>query len=40
MIDSNQVMQSKWQTGVANAKIEFSGKLDFGFFTKIAVRKH
>ena len=41
MIDSNQVMQSTWQTSVANASLEFSAEAQFQtFFTKIAVRKH
>ena len=29
LIDSNQVMQSTWQTGVANARLEFSGEVRF-----------
>ena len=41
LIDSNQVMQSTWQTGVANARLEFSGEGLFQIFTKkMAVRKH
>ena len=41
LIDSNRVMQRTWQTGVANAKLEFSGEARVSdFFTKIAVRKH
>ena len=41
LIDNNQVMQSTWQTGVANARLEFSGEGRFQISTqKMAVRKH
>ena len=33
LIDSNQVMQSTWQTGVSNAKLEFSGGARIQIFT-------
>ena len=33
LIDSNQVMQSTWQTGDANARLEFSGEVRFLIFT-------
>ena len=32
LIDSNQVMQNKWHTGVANARLVFSGKLNVRLF--------
>ena len=34
LIDSNHVMQSTWQTGVANARLEFSGEARFQIFTQ------
>ena len=41
LIDSKQVMQSTWQTGVANARLEFSGEVRLQIiFTKTALRKH
>ena len=27
LIDNNKVLQSTWETGVANARLEFSGKV-------------
>ena len=33
-IDNKQVMKSTWQTGAANAWLEFSGKLTLRFFHK------
>ena len=32
LIDSNQVMQSMWQTGATNARFEFSGEARFQIF--------
>ena len=29
LIDNNKVMQSTWQTGAANARLEFSGEARF-----------
>ena len=41
LIDSIQVMQSTWQTGVANVRLELSGESSIlDFYTKVAVRKH
>ena len=34
LIDSNQVMRSTWQTGVANVRLEFSGEARFQIFTQ------
>ena len=33
-IDSNNVMQNPWQTGVANARLEFSREVRFQIFTQ------
>ena len=34
LIDSNKVMQSRWQTGVAIAKLDFHEEARFQIFTQ------
>ena len=34
LIDINKLLQSEWQTGVANARLEFSGETPFQIFTQ------